>query len=597
MSIALIQESAKEVRRLAIAGSPLAVGDFRLKKLIAPLEQAGAKVPVFAQVGKAISELVNGTEAESAARLLSLSTLLNAILYTQGQTGAEGDYREIEIFATNCSSTRTTARVLKPLVEALTTTGGGRSEIVKAAVERGVFNDLRLIDPAIRALDDNYPELADLVAEKILPAYGSGIAPLLKQKLDVKGKKSDARRLRILHQLDPAGTIELCKNALDEGSPEVKVSAIGCLGKHEECIPLVLEQTRSKHKAVRETALEALAVHDRPEVTKLFTEMIQGETFGLVAGALRLVKSREVFNSLLSEARSALEKTLKNDGPSIPRLFQFLQCLEERKDSTTEEFLLACIAHSDQLIKVKFVKHCVIAGVDIIRELAELLCGIGSQQCLNAVMVHQDKVPFDSFHLVVHSGLLTWPPGKFFDQFSPLFGQKKGPGKDQAEVIERAIRAATERELIECVGEEIPDTGRKLLEIQWDARWLDAAIKTGRQNIVCYLAKPGHKGAVTYLLKVINAKNQSQTALIIRALARCRYPKLTDVFLDVAAKKTKGAPYFDHDMQLLFQSARHLPASDLARLDAFAAKLDEKFVDKFLEALEPLRPAKQLEKP
>src|ERR1051325_3549353 len=136
MSLALIQESAKEVRRLAIAGSPLAVGVFRLKKLAPPLEQAGAKVPVFAQVAKAINDLVNGKEADSAANLLTLSTLLNAILYTQGQTGTDGDYCELEMFATT-GSTRTTARTLKPLVEALTTTGSGRFEQVKSAVERG----------------------------------------------------------------------------------------------------------------------------------------------------------------------------------------------------------------------------------------------------------------------------------------------------------------------------------------------------------------------------------------------------------------------------------------------------------------------------
>src|SRR3982751_62996 len=141
MSLALIQESAKEVRRLAIAGSPLAVGDFRLKKLSGPLEQAGAKVPVFAQVAKAINDLVNGTEADSATHLLNLSTLLNAILYTQGQTSVEGDFREYESFAVNCSCTRTTARVLKPLVEALTTSGAGRFEVIRAACERGAFND------------------------------------------------------------------------------------------------------------------------------------------------------------------------------------------------------------------------------------------------------------------------------------------------------------------------------------------------------------------------------------------------------------------------------------------------------------------------
>src|SRR6266513_1543974 len=99
MSLALIQESAKEVRRLAIAGSPLAVGDFRLKKLIAPLEQAGAKAPVVAQVARAISDPVNGKEADSANHLLTLGTLLNAIRYTKGQSSAAGDYRELESFA------------------------------------------------------------------------------------------------------------------------------------------------------------------------------------------------------------------------------------------------------------------------------------------------------------------------------------------------------------------------------------------------------------------------------------------------------------------------------------------------------------------
>lgn len=105
MSLALIQESAKEVRRLAIAGSTLAIGDFRLKKLISPLEQAGAKVPVFAQVAKAISDLIHGKETEAAAHLLTLSTLLNAILYTQGQSTADGAYAELELFTSNCSST------------------------------------------------------------------------------------------------------------------------------------------------------------------------------------------------------------------------------------------------------------------------------------------------------------------------------------------------------------------------------------------------------------------------------------------------------------------------------------------------------------
>src|SRR5690349_6678577 len=332
MSLALITETAGEVRRLAIAGSPLAVGDFRLKKLVPPLEQAGAKVPVFAQVAKAINDLVNGKEAESAANLLSLSTLINAILYTHGQTGAEGAYGELESFPAKSCDTRTSARVLKPLVQALTSTGSGRFEIVKSALERGAFSDLRLIEPSIRALDDVYPELADLVMEKILPAYGPGIAPLLKAKLDLKGKKCDARRLQVLHQLDPDGTIELCKTALEEGSPEVKAAAIACLGKHEDCLPLVMEQTSAKNKVLRAAALEALAEHDRPEVTKIFSDLIKGKALDILAGPFRALRNRQVLKSMLEEGQKVFEAVLKGDEDLRGRFLEVLACLGWRKE-------------------------------------------------------------------------------------------------------------------------------------------------------------------------------------------------------------------------------------------------------------------------
>ena len=58
MSIAVLTQVYDEVRRLAIAGSVVAGGDFRLKRLVPPLEQAGQKAPVFAKVGQAVDQLV-----------------------------------------------------------------------------------------------------------------------------------------------------------------------------------------------------------------------------------------------------------------------------------------------------------------------------------------------------------------------------------------------------------------------------------------------------------------------------------------------------------------------------------------------------------
>ena len=78
MSIQVLTQVYDEMRRLAIAGSVVASGDFRLKKLIAPLEQSGAKAPVFAKVADAVKKVVEGNEKTSAATLLELTTLVNA---------------------------------------------------------------------------------------------------------------------------------------------------------------------------------------------------------------------------------------------------------------------------------------------------------------------------------------------------------------------------------------------------------------------------------------------------------------------------------------------------------------------------------------
>jgi len=594
MSLALIQESAKEVRRLAIAGSPLAVGDFRLKKLIPPLEQAGAKVPVFAQVAKAIGELVNGKEADSAANLLSLSTLLNAILYTQGQSTVDGAYGELEMVANNCSNTKTPARLLKPLVQALTTTGSGRFETVKSAFDRGAFNDLRLIDPAIQALGDIYPELADLVAEKILPGYGPGIVPRLKSTLDLKGKKQDGRKLAAMHQLDPAGALELCKTALEDGSAEVKAAAIGCLGKHEDCLPLVLEQANAKNKALRAAALEALAEHDRPEITKLFTELLKGKTLDILAGPFRALRNRQVLNSLLEEGKRVFGLLVKGDSEQIPRYWEILDCLDQRKDPEVEEFVLGCFGQGDKVGRLKAAKNFYAAGDDIMIRLASLLYGVGSPRTLEAILAKREALPPNVFGFVLRSALRLWPADKVFEEFSPLLGQKKGAGKEKCEELERFISASQwegDSRFSPMPSDNGPDSAEEqaLKRVKWDERWLDAAIKADQPTVVCCLARPNHKAALTCLLNLGEAKKTSDAGLLVRALVRCQYPKVTDFFLGLVAKKAKGAKYLDYELQFLLENARHLPAADLPKLDEFAAGLDEKFVDHFLEALAPLR--------
>jgi hypothetical protein len=99
--------------------------------------------------------------------------------------------------------------------------------------------------------------------------------------------------------------------------------------------------------------------------------------------------------------------------------------------------------------------------------------------------------------------------------------------------------------------------------------------------------------AVEYLLKAGAAKKSSDGGQTIRGLTRCQYPKVTEFFLELVAKKTKGAKHLDYELQFLFEKARFLPAADLPKLEAFASTLDDKSADQFLEAIAQLRPSTQ----
>src|SRR3954454_6807692 len=186
MSIAVLNQVYDEARRLAVAGSVVAGGDFRLKKLLPPLEQAGAKAPVFAKVAECAKAVIDGSEDSSAENLLELTALVTAVLYTQGETGIAGELQPIESVNLGGEAAQTSARLLKPLLEALSSTGSGRLELVKDAHERRAFRALRRVTPALDGLDDPYADVADFLADKVLPMYGKAILPELRRTYDPK---------------------------------------------------------------------------------------------------------------------------------------------------------------------------------------------------------------------------------------------------------------------------------------------------------------------------------------------------------------------------------------------------------------------------
>jgi hypothetical protein len=330
----------------------------------------------------------------------------------------------------------------------------------------------------------------------------------------------------------------------------------------------------------------------------LFTEQINGKALELLVRPLRVIRNAEVLASLLAEGKRVFDLILKGDSEQIPRYWEVLDCLKHRKDPEVEAFVLACFRQGDKVAKLKAAKNSHLAGADLMIRLAGLLYGVGSPVTLEIILAKREALPPTAFCYVLRSALRAWPADQVFKEFSPLLAQTKGAGKARSELIERFLAAASWDEdshfgPLDSGDDDLHSTQEQALyKLAWDPRWLDAAIKADLPSLVCCLARLGHKAALDYLLKLGEAKKTSDSGLLIRALVRCQYAKVTDLFLKLVAKKVKGAKYFDYELQFLFESARHLPAADLPRLDAFAGTLDEKFVDQFLEALGPLRQAK-----
>ncbi len=162
----------------------------------------GAAAPVFAKVAEAARCRRRRPRGELRRALLELAPS-PAVLYTQGETGIAGPLEPVESSSLG-GSTLQIPPASRSRFEALSGKGGGRFAPIKEAVEKGHFRDLRLIRPALAAIDDGYADVAELIAEKVLPHYGTAVLEELRATADPKGK-GHPRRLKLMHRIDAAG--------------------------------------------------------------------------------------------------------------------------------------------------------------------------------------------------------------------------------------------------------------------------------------------------------------------------------------------------------------------------------------------------------
>jgi hypothetical protein len=590
MSIAILTQVYDEMRRLAIAGSVVSGGDFRLKKLIPPLEQAGAKAPVFAKVAEAVKAVVESTEQTSAPALLELITLVNAILYTQGETGIAGTAEPIQTRDLGTATAQASARVLKPLLDALTTTGPGRLELIRVAYERGAFRDLRLVKPALEALDDGYSEISDFIAQKVLPLYGKAILHELRAKFDPKGRAGHPRRLQLMHALDPAGARDLVKQALESGSKEVKIVAIACLGADADDLSYLLEQASAKAQDVRLAAYQALATVDKDEAVAVLQKAMNGPDLQLALEPLTECKNAKVLASLHAAVEHELAAVCKTKDRKeitgrISRLNGLLYCLQNRADANTETLLLKAFAQRADLAKIRGAG---LSGSDLNANIVRAMSQ-GTRKLQTVLVDAHALLSWDELSWCFQAARRALPVAKVYATFSGYLTAKvdeKKKQRDPAWARREAIIGALNQRFYHA---DEPTPEDDLAEL--DPRWLDLAVQLQHLNLVRRLMRPGHNAAHDFLHTTFQetfkkAKQLADCYAVVEAMIAAEHPEAADAFVAVLERFGKRVDYYAYGWAQLIPS---LPRSALGKLEAMIPKLNEQVADSLLGYIQQLR--------
>lgn len=596
MSITLLKQVHGEIRRLSIAGSAVAPGDFRLKKLVPGLEQARKQAPVFAKVAQGVNKLLESEERTSAEALLEVSTLVNAVLYTQGETDVPGELSPIESVDLGTQRTRNSARVLKPLLESLTTTGSGRVETVKEACERGLFQDLRLVGPALAAIDDPYPEIADMIAERVLPLYGRAIVPELREKFDVAGRGGQVRRLLLLNQLDPPGTRELVLKALEEGSKEMKVAAIGCLGDDATDLTFLLEQAKARAADVRTAAFQALAKLPTPDAVASLRTAVLGNDLKLAVEPVRNSRLPQVLAFTLEETESQWNKLVDEDDKAkqaklAERLLLLLECLRGRDDLATGKLLINLFAARSHLADVKSEP----GGKDVEQRLISIMA-TGSATAQSVLVDAHADLEEEELAAAFVAAVRSRDADNVFRIFSPYLEatgdvkKKKNAGALKRVAIAGAIRDAGGYRFASLYDASWhADGGRtRPLAASLDPRWLDVAVKAGLTDVVQMLARPGHAGAIALLKAEFDerfgkGKDAYELGDLLRTMVKMEHPAAATSVVAAIEKHAAGAR--GYMVTWIIRLIPELPKSALPLVEALQTKLPEKIVDELIDAV------------
>lgn len=317
MDLQPLYELKERLEHAAIAGTVLLAEDFRLRRALDALAPLAGASAVFARISANVSALLEAPAEGRGKLLLDALALVDAVVYTQGTTGAPGELVPFE--AQSGHPAEIPRSVLEPLLTALHGTGryADLKEIWNTHPE--YYADPRVQPALIGALAGGCSILVQMIARKQLED-GTCSPALLKDGFQPDGKKDMAFRVHLLAEAPGADACEWLLEVLPEAKKEVRDAVILALGRDAENLPLLLELEHTERGARHDAVLRALAM--------IGTEAARPPLEKAIAKNEKAIE-------LLTDARSELAAELASDA-LMHEVDRLLADANQEKDPFTQ---------------------------------------------------------------------------------------------------------------------------------------------------------------------------------------------------------------------------------------------------------------------
>lgn len=407
----------------AIAGVSLLGEDFRLQRGLEAMKPLAAASPVLGKINGGLAKLLAAPPEQRPGLLLDVLALVDAVAYTQARAGVDGELEPLPVGGGTYR--QISYGQISPLLTALTTTGGGRMEIIQSAWDSHpeFFEDYRVLPAVVAGLGDGYGEIAELNA-RLLKQLGPSVLPALKQGFDPAGKKEMARRVEVIAALEGEKAMPWLREVLPAAKKDVRAAVITALGGDGGNTALLLDLAKSERGANRDAALEALAKQDGPEVRAFWEQELAAHSQSVKF--LEPSSADWAVELVAGGLRQRLEKFL--DGGKCPRY-------EEGTDITTWCW---AIGKKDSPVMLDFWRWADsrMEEIDEIRNEKDnsYFFGVKLTDHLRDVMLHTGPGPLRDYcltlfdrrpemtrylHISFQAALLSLPAAEVYEKYSP----------------------------------------------------------------------------------------------------------------------------------------------------------------------------------